>query len=188
MSLVSIYNLALIPLSVDRVLDPLEETEQARKCNEIYPILRDDELSGHPWNFAVVRVQCLLTTDVPVYEYSCSYQVPSDCLRILEVECEDTAYRREGDRIVTDESPLYIQYIQQVTDTNLFSPAFKSLIGARLKFELCTSLTGNKTMALELYSALQGERKRAKAIDAQEGTPGRLFSDRVVNARQGSVR
>ena len=191
MSLIGIYNLALVPLGVDRVLDPSEETEQARKCNEIYPYIRDDELSGHPWNFAVKRIQCALTTDTVIDvidDYTYAYAVPSDNLRILAIETEEDAFKIIGNRIYTDVSTLYVEYISQVTDTNKFSSAFKCLVAARLKYELCFSLTGARNMTLELYEALRIERKRAKAIDAQEGTPTSIFSDRIVDARRGTPR
>ena len=191
MSLVGIYNMALVPLGVDRVLDPDEETEQARKCNEIYPYLRDDELSGHPWNFATSRIQCAQTTDTVIDvldDYTYAYAVPSDSLRILANEAADDAFKVVGDRIYSAQSTLSIEYIKQITDTNLFSSAFKSLIAARLKYELAFSLTGSRTMTLQLYEALRLERKRAKAIDAQEGTAISIFSDRIVDARKGVVR
>lgn len=188
MSKVGIWNLALIPLGVDRVADPLEDTEQARKCNEIWDYIRDDEVSCHPWNFALTRVACAVTTDTVLYGYTYSYQIPSDCLRIIDIETDEDAFKREGDKILTDVSTLYIRYIKQVTDTNEFSPSFKTLMAARLKFELSTSLTGSKTMTEALYAVLQKERRRAKAADAQEGTPDQLFSDRIVKCRDGSIR
>ena len=188
MSLIGIYNLALVPLGVDRVLTPTEETAHARKCNEIFPYIRDDELSGHTWNFALARESCALSTETVLYEFSYAYQKPSDCLRIIDIEDDDDAYKIIGDKIYTYASPLYIEYIKQITDTEQYSAAFKSLLAARLKYELCFSLTGSRTMTLELYEALVQERKRAKAIDAQEGTPKNIFSDRIINARSGDVR
>jgi hypothetical protein len=112
MSLVGIYNMALVPLGVDRIMDPSEETQQARKCNEIYPYLRDDELSGHPWNFATVQVQCALTTETPLFDYVYAYQLPSDCLRIIKIYEDEDAYQIIGDKIYTDVSSLYIEYIK----------------------------------------------------------------------------
>ena len=188
MSQIGIYNLALVPLGVDRVLDPNEETEHARKCNELYPYMRDDELSGHPWNFATERVACALTTDTVLYGYTYAYQKPSDSLRIIEIETHEDAYKVVGDKIYTDVTTLYVEHIKQVTDTELFSPAFKSLLGARLKYELCFSLTGSRTMTTELYESLRQERKRAKSIDAQEGTPTNIFGNRITDCRKGTVR
>jgi hypothetical protein len=188
MSLIGIYNTALVPLGVDRILDPDEETEQARKCNEVFPYIRDDELSGHPWNFATTKVQCALTTETVLYGYTYAYQKPSDCLRVIEIYTDEDAYQVVGNYIYTDVSPLQIEYIRQVTDTNEYSSAFKTLLSARLKYELCYALTGSRTMVESLYEVLKQERKRAKSIDAQEGTPKNIFSNRVIDARSGVVR
>lgn len=188
MSLIGIYNLALVPLGVDRVLDPDEETEHARKCNEIYPYIRDEELSAHPWNFATMQAQCALTTETVLFDYTYAYQKPSDCLRIIKIYEDDDAYQVVGDLIYTDVSTLYIEYIKQITDTNVFSSAFKTVLAARLKYELCFALTGSRTMTLELFEVLQRTRKMAKAIDAQEGTPRNINSARITECRSGSVR
>lgn len=189
MSLISIYNAALVPLGADRVLDPLEESDQAIKCNEIFPDIRDDELSSHPWNFALERAQLARTTDTPLYDYTYEYQIPSDSLRVIEIETDEDAFEREGDRILTDVSTLYVQYIKQITDTNAFSPSFRAVLSARLQFELAGSLTSHGTTYITmLYEIYQRKVKRAKAIDAQEGTPQALFADRAVNARLGRPR
>ena len=188
MSLVGIYNMALVPLGVDRVVDPNEETEQARRCNEIYPYIRDDELSGHPWNFATERIACALTTDTALYGYSNVFQKPSDSLRVLQIYTDEDAYKVVGDKIYSSVTTLYIEHIKQITDTNLFSSAFKSVIAARLKFELAFSFTGSRTITADLYEILKQVRKRAKAIDAQEGTPTNINSSRITDCRRGAVR
>ena len=188
MSLIGIYNAALVPLGVDRVMDPNEETEQARKCNEIWPYIRDDELSGHPWNFATVQTQCALTTESSLYRYQYVYQIPSDSLRIIEIYTNDDAYQVIGDKIHTNVSTLYIEYIKQVTDTNQYSSSFKMLCAARLKYELSFSLIGSRTMTGELYTVLLKERKRAKSIDATEGTPKNNNGSRITDCRRGAVR
>jgi len=187
MSLVGIYNMALVPLGVDRVMDPAEETEPARKCNELYPYIRDDELSQHPWNFALERIACARTTSTPLYGYSYEYQLPSDSLRIIDIETSADSFKREGDKILTDVTTLYVRYIKQITDTNEFSPSFKSVLAARLKFELCFSLTNSRTMTEELYAALTKIRRIAKGVDAQEGTPENITSSRITNCRTGSI-
>lgn len=188
MSLIGIYNLALVPLGVDRVMDPDEETEPARKCNEIFPYIRDDELSGHPWNFATEQVQCALTTETSLYRYTYVYQIPTDSLRVIEIYTNEDAYQVIGDKIHTDVSTLQIEYIKLVTDTNQYSSSFKALLAARLKYELAFSLTGSRTLTADLYTVLLKERKRAKSIVATEGTPKNIFGSRITDCRRGGVR
>lgn len=187
-SVVGIWNAALVSLGVDRVMSPTEDSETAKKCNEIYADVRDEETEMHPWNFAVTRKACALTATSPTYEYTYAYQVPSDCLRILEIETNEDDYQREGDLILTDVTSLNVKYIKQVTDANAMTPSFRGVLSARMKYELAYSLTGTKTMTLELYEVLKKIRKNAKAIDAQEGTPHNLHSNRIADARLGAVR
>lgn len=186
-SVVEIWNLALISLGVDRVLDPLEESEGARKCAAVYPILRDDELSSHPWNFAINRKSLALTPDEPEYGFASSFQLPSDCLRVIEL-FPKYEYKVEGDRLLTNSGDASVMYIRQVTDPNAMPPYFRNLLSSRIRYELAYSLTDSATAIERFFALYETIRNKAKAIDAQEGTPTNLFSDRWINARAGNVR
>ena len=185
-SLVSIWNLALVPLGAERVMDPLEDTESARKCNAVWEQIRDDEMSSHPWNFATTRIQLALSTTTPTYDYSYAHQLPSDALRILELEgLED--YKVEGDKVLSNQSIVKCRYIKLITDPLSYSSQFVSLVAARLQFELAYSLTDSSTAMERLFAVYEKKKKIAKAVDAQEGTPVNAIGDRWIDARSGVV-
>lgn len=184
---VEICNMALVPLGVDRISSLTEETHQAKVCNAIYSIIRDEELSNHTWSFATKRVQLAQTTNTPVFEFSYEFQIPTDCLRILNIDATSYEYRVEGDKVVSDYATPYIRYIYRVTDTTKFSQQFISLLTARLKYELSISLTDSKTLLSTLYNAYTIASARAKAIDSQSsGTPYSLTTQSFITSRSSS--
>lgn len=184
---VSICNMALVPLGVDRISSLTEDTPQAKKCNALYALLRDEELSNHTWSFATKRVQLAQTENTPVFEFSYEFQIPTDCLRILNIDATTYSYRVEGDKVITDYSAPYIRYIYRVTDSTLFSQQFISLLTARLKYELAITLTDSKTLLTTLYNAYTVASARAKAIDSQSsGTPYPITSQTFITARGGA--
>ena len=187
-SLIGIWNLALTPLGADRVMDPLEDTESARKCSAVYESIRDELLEAHPWKFATDRIQLALTANTPLYEFTYEFQMPSDSLRVLRIEAPSESWRREGSKILANESPLYIVYIKQITDTTAFSSAFVATLASRMAFELSFSITNSSTFMERLWTVYEKKLKLAKATDAQEGTPYNIYSDRFIDARAGNVR
>jgi hypothetical protein len=185
---VGIWNLALTPLGVNRVMDPLDETEQARKCSAIYEEVRDDELSSHPWNFAKARELCALNSTAPKFEFAYSHKKPSGALRLLEIESNELPYKIEGDNILCNINPLYVKYIRGVVDPNEMPAYFRVLVAARMTVELAFSLT-NSSVFMERFMTIYTEKKKqARASDAQEGRPTAIFSDRWVDCRVGNVR
>lgn len=86
---VDICNLALSRLG-DRAtvssIDPPEGSAQADHCARFYPMARDAVLSTFPWRFATVRTTLARLTSTPVGEADAHYfQMPSDCLRLINV-------------------------------------------------------------------------------------------------------
>lgn len=169
-SVTQICNMALIPLGAPRILDIVtENSEQARRCNVIYEETRDQEQATHDWNFATVIASVVRTTTTPAYGYSYSYQTPSDFLRIKTNQYEDYPFKVVGQLIYSDESSLKIEYIKQVTDTSLFPPYFVELLVARIKYELAYSFTKSRTIAADCYEVYKETRRKARALDSQEG-------------------
>lgn len=184
---VEICNLALVPLGVDRISSLTENSEIAKKCSALYSFLRDEEMSNHAWAFATKRIELADTGLTPEFEFSYTYQIPTDCLRILNLDTFSYSYRIEGDKLLTDYSAPYIRYIYRVEDSTLFSQQFISLLVSRLKYELALTLTGSKTVLQNLYAVYERQRTLAKAIDSQSsGTPYSLTSTTLITQRAGN--
>lgn len=204
---VSICNLALSRLGDDTITSLSDNTKPARECNRLYAITRDMELRSHNWNFAIFRTSVAADETAPTWGYDYRYELPVDCLRLLEIENTEGGtsinpsggagtyggWRIEagnfGDSsrrfIVTSYGgPLYIRYISRVTDAAVFDTLFVNALAARLAMDLSTVLTNNNTLkeaSARLYEHAIAE---ARAMDAIESSRRAMPETSWITARR----
>lgn len=163
----AICNQALIQVGHDTLAAVDSSTVPGRKLLAAWSIVLDALLSVHAWGFATKRVALQQSATAPVWGYDYAYQLPSDCLRLLEVY-PDTEYQVEAGQVLSDEDELSIKYLYRVTQTGLFSPLFTVALGDALAVQVCYGLEGSaqKRESLERIAA----RSLAQAIakDARE--------------------
>jgi len=180
---VGICNSALYKLGADRITALTDDTKEGRLCNEQYSKLRDEVLRAHPWNFAIKRVELAQISETPVFEWAYVYQLPNDCLRVLQAETKDVIYAVEGRKVYSDESTMYIKYIGQITDTATFDPQFAEALACRLAADIAYAITQSATVAQTMWEAYNSALRVARSCDAQEGTPEELQNTDWLVAR-----
>jgi hypothetical protein len=118
-------------------------------------------------------------------DWSYLYTVPSDCLRILEVNDDPAAQWELNDLgMLCNEADVSIVYVKQVTDVSLYSSEFTNLLVARLAYEMAMGVTGSKTKT-ELMFKLYVETKKFSAnIDAKEIKTNRHPVNKYADARR----
>jgi hypothetical protein len=168
---VDICNMALAKVGHSRINDLTDQNTAARQCNEAYPIIRDQLLEDHPWNFAEKRYTCPLLDVTPPFEYSYYYGLPADVARVLYLYNTADAFRvEEGARLATNTAPCNILYTALVTDTNQFSPLFIEALYYKLAAHLAPVLSDNKALADSLEGKADRAIAKAKTRDAQVGS------------------
>lgn len=174
-SKVQICNMALVQLGQATITALTDNTANAKRCNELYDLVRKIVLEAHPWNGCVKMVALSQVVETPVYKWTYVHQLPTNCIRVLETD-QDVNNKREweqmGNKIYSDFGDLNIKYIYDNEDTTLFSPALVVALSARLEAELAYPCTGSTTLAqakLEIYENIK--LPEAKALDAQVGRP-----------------
>ena len=153
-STVEICNIALSNLGDQLITSLTEANARARACNLRFNDTRDAVLRSHPWNCAMSRAT-LAVSGTPDWGYSNSFALPTDCLRVLDVENPDTEWKIEGRNIVSDGSTIKIRYIAQVTDTTLFDSTLVQAIALKLAWEIAETLTGNIDLKREMWQKYQ---------------------------------
>ena len=120
-SAVDIVNRALSKLGTDTIRSLDDNTTASRLASNTYDFVRRAELSDMVWNFALVRTSITYLVDgagnpiVPAWNYGLTYQLPSDCLRVIQVSDifngvdlaeyrnqDDREYVIEGDKLITN--------------------------------------------------------------------------------------
>lgn len=185
---VEICNRALQGLGASRITALDEDSDAGRACNLAYKPCRDDELRSHPWSFAITRASLAADASDPAFGRENAFQLPSDCLRLLPPYPEDNEWNLdwliEGQKVYTDDdSPLKIRYIKRVTDPNVFDPAFREALAARLEIELCEALTQSNTKYDLRERKYQRAISRARRTNAIEGPSSEPPTDPWITVR-----
>ena len=99
----------------------------------------------------------------PEFEYDYQFRIPSDAQRSVYTTDQSSSYRyaksnfawkREGNAILTDFSPLYICY-EAIPDTTDFDPLFGNAFTSYLAYKLAMPITGDKELSLLLQKEFQ---------------------------------
>ena len=183
---VAICNDALAMIGHEPFISALDQAgKPAGLCAIFYPRCRDELLRSHPWNFATRRVEIAASTTAPAWGYGSSYPLPSDFLRMLEIDGHPaTQWRVEGRAIVCDESaPLHILYIARIADPAQFDASFARALAARLAVDLCMPLANNIQMRALLVEDAKARLREARGIDAQETSVTVPWADTFIEAR-----
>jgi hypothetical protein len=181
-SQVDIANRALTKLGAARIISFGDDNKQARAVSSMFDIVRDAELRSHIWSFSVKRASLAALVSTPDWGYSFEYELPSDCLRLIQVNdvyngpsmddyrnAPTADYSLEGRKILTDfDSPLKIRYIARQTDTTQWDSLFVEALACRLAMELAEDLTQSNTkreLAQTEYVAALRSAIRASSIE-----------------------
>lgn len=182
-SVTDICNQALSKVGDELISCLTDSSKQARYCRMLYQPTRDAVLRAHPWNFAIERAELAQLSAVPAYEYTYQYKLPTDCLRVLQMEDVDMVFKIEGGKLLADEGTAKIKYIKRVTDSALFDSLFIAALSARLAAEMAVPLADSKTLAETMWELYLNKIGEARGIDAQEGTPDDVPADTWLNSR-----
>lgn len=181
-SAIEIANRALTKLGERRILAFTDDTKQARDVNSMFAVVRDAELRSSRWRFALARAQLPALSTAPAFGYERQFQLPNDCLKVLEVgfyspgvdlsdyvQTDNSDYAVEGSVILSNlEAPLNLRYVKQVTDPTLFDALFVEAFACRLAAELAEPLTesgSKKETAWREYDRAKSEAIRANSIE-----------------------
>lgn len=177
-SVVQICNLALLKfgdISISQIDTPTTEAERA--CKVLYPLLRDELVAAHPWNFAMKRADIsALLTITPAFGFDYAYTLPTDCLRVWEFYGKDDAewVVENGLFLTNEEEEIYIRYISQVTEAGRFPPSFVECLATRLGAELAAKIADDRQMRQQLLQELfQVHLPHARTVNAIEGNKPR---------------
>lgn len=172
---IEICNRALTKIGSSRILSLSDDVKAARALSAIYDLTRQTELQAHPWIFAMTRAQLPALSTAPAFGWQRAYQLPSDCLRVVQLgehwvlyQPDVTLFELEGQTVLTDESsPLRIRYISDITNAGLFSPLFAEALACRLAAEVAEELTqslSKREAAEQAYRQAITIARRANAI------------------------
>jgi hypothetical protein len=183
---VTICNSALFKCGADKIQSLTQDTRAAIVCNTLFAYLRDEALSAHRWKFALKRTTLNPTETTPDWGYDYEYDVPSDCLRALELEDKSVIWTQEGDKFLSDAEELPMLYIYRNVNPSDWSSLFAETLAWRLAMELSLSLTKSTALHNLAAKAYENNLTQARAMNGMIGTLPPLEADIWTGSRRSS--
>lgn len=176
---VSICNKALGWLGAKRISSLSENSVPAMLCRDNYEPIRDAVLESRMWTFATARaISEVGDDDLDEFERMYLHSIPQGwlgvyrCYRRVDPKVtkqKSRNWRREGNKILTEDPKVYMWGVQRITDTGKFTSLFVEALTARLAAELCVSLTENRQREVDLWGLYDAKLREAAARDGQQG-------------------
>lgn len=171
-----ICNIALGHLGEARITSVNEDTVASRACALHYETTRDEVLRSHRWNFAQARAVLSAIAETPAFGWSYQYQLPADCLRVLEVNGSEAGdvisseFIVEGRRILTNADEVRLVYGKRVTNVSEYDALFVKVFALKLAIALTETIRGTTGKTAELMQAYERVvAPLARRVDANEG-------------------
>lgn len=161
-------------------------TAEAEITGSLYAPARDALLSAYGWSFATGQVALTRFATSPIADYRYAYQLPTDFLRALSAggagRGRGLRFRISRGALHTDAEEVILTYIFR-PDSEEFPPYFDMALIAHLAAEFCIPVTEGTSRAEVLFTLAEQEYARARQIDAQQDTPGRIEDFSLINVR-----
>jgi hypothetical protein len=179
-----ICNLALVEGLGDQPITSLDDdSNRERSCKRAYPVCRDELLVDLTPGFAIKRVALALLATAPTFDFTYRFQLPTDCLQVLETDDPTETWRREGATVVSYNNTCSIKYVARITDTSTFSPPFTRALVAYLQARLAYPITKSSAVAEQSWKLYEMEKDNASAIEGQEGARRSIAPTTLTDVR-----
>lgn len=183
---VDIANMALLECGAEPISALDSTNEASRACTTAWPIVRRTVLRLHSWNPPTKRA--LLDPDGtdPLWDFTARYALPSDCLRVLEVDGATTDdWRVENGFIVTDldQQDLGVRYIYDQTDPTLYDSTLTDTMVLFMAYRIMNRLCADKGMRDRIERQFMEFLAESKRIDGQEQSSAAIEDDTFITAR-----
>lgn len=181
---VSICSNALMMLGKDPISSLDEDSDRARYCANLWPLLRDWLLRKHFWNCAMKRVLLSPLNKAPAFEYTAQFPIPPDFLRVYQVghpKAVITDFQIEtgesGSRVIlANASALPLRYVFRNENPDYWDAGLVHVAIHHMAALLAYPVTQSTTLRDSMKQDAMRELREAKAIDGQEN-PSETFGE-----------
>ena len=183
MDIVEIANSGFIKIGAEQIMAFTDDSKEGRLASlRFRPDLRT-VLRWHPWNTVVERVVLAPLLTIPPYDFTHWFQLPSDMLRLLEVQDQDD-YRIEGRRLLSDSTTENIKYIKDPGDSvNELDQLCAEAIATYFAWDVSYAITQSRTLKEQMFGEFQAIFRHAKSVDAKEDPALLIGADQWVDSR-----
>tara|TARA_R100000231_G_scaffold28871_3_gene25651 strand:+ start:1094 stop:1711 length:618 start_codon:yes stop_codon:yes gene_type:complete len=151
---VSICSQALLLLGANEITSFSDGTAPSAICNKLYPRVKSQTLGMYPWSFTLKKSQLSQLSSTPTNVYSKEYQLPTDMfLGVPRAVFASTStgnlpritdYEIQGDKLLTNETTIVIDYQQLVAESAMPS-YFVQMLVYQMAWHLAEPVTDQTT-------------------------------------------
>ena len=178
-----IANLALSNLGEARIQNLTENSSRARACSARIEGCIETVLRMNVWNSALER-QLLTQIEAPVFGWNYTYQLPADCIKVVEVE-PVSRFMVEKKNILSNETSLYLLYVATPTDTNNLDILLAEAIAMKLAVEIAETLTSKEGLKSEMAQKYFLAVQEARSANSRDKTPEHRERSSYLDAKKG---
>lgn len=196
---IDVANMALSWLGEEEITSLDDNLDRARQLKINYIPARDSTLEAHEWSFAIKRFTPSKLAAAPEYGAASRFAIPSDILRVLAVDRDQTSavtpwdapinsheqvdWVLEGREILCDEEVIYCRGIRRVEDEGIFSPLFVHAFAAKLAALVAVNISASVELQSNMYGLYERFIHEAKTRDGLQGRSRRIRSRRLLKVR-----
>lgn len=185
---IALASRALIRIGAAPISSFHDGTAESEIAGALFAPVRDALLSAYGWSFALGQVKLTRLKGEPLADYRNAFALPQDFLRALSAGVggrgRGVNYRIARGALHCHQDEVTLTYIFRPAEEE-FPPYFDAALIARMAAELTIPITENTSRAEAMYRLAEREYERARQIDAQQDTPGRIEDFSLINAREG---
>ena len=137
----------------------------------------------HVWNSALERAE-LISAETPVFGWNYAYQLPADCIKVVEVE-PVSRFQVEKKNILSNEKNLLLLYVATPTDINNLDPLLAETIAMKLSVEIAETLTSKQGLKQELMQKYIISLQEARGANSKDRTPEHRERSSYLDAKKG---
>jgi len=172
---VELCNLALSTVGAKALTSYDESSYQGENTRRFFPETKRRILREHVWNCAMKRQELAALTESPVFGWGNKFNLPTDCVRMVQVGPEREPFHVEGEKLMANVAPAQVLYVANV-DTSYLDSHVTRCIQYLLASELANVFAKNVQLSQGLEDRLRKYiLPQAKHIDGVESFGDRFF-------------
>jgi len=182
LSKIDICNHALLKIGADTIAsldvnqnDSDSVVQSARLCNILFNQALEETLRTYKWNSALKRASLVKLTETPAFKWDFKYQLPNDCIRVInvydDVDAHDdrNEYVVEGDTILCNYEKVYLLYVSFPEDVSKLNSFLTKAVIQNLAIKLSVPMQLDQTMQNNLINEYQNViLPEARSVDTLE--------------------
>lgn len=182
LSKIEICNHALLKIGADTIAsldinqnDTEAVVQSAKLCNVLFKQSLDETLRTYKWNSALKRYKLNRLSEAPAFKFKYQYQLPSDCIRVINVYDKADAYDDrtqwvvEGRTILCDYESVYICCVSRPSDVSQLDAFLTRAIIQNLAIKLAVPMQLDQVMQNNLIQEYESViLPAARSVDTLE--------------------